>query len=721
MTISSASTNSTSRWLYSPALDLIVGCGAWSLPLVLFSYFPAAASPIWPIAFYALALFLNYPHYMATVHRAYASETDFRKYRIFTVHITGIVLLAAVLSHLHFSWLPWIFTLYLTVSPWHYSGQNYGLFMMFVRRAGTQIDEKTRDAIYAAFVLSYAILFLSLHTGPSDRLFLSIGIPERAALSVRLVLTTAFLAASCYGLHNLIRHAGWRQMAAPLVLFSTQILWFLVPGIVAVMKGISLPQSRYSTGLLPLMHSAQYLWVTSYYARRASAQQGREWRPVRYFAILIVGGIALFVPGPWLASYAFHYDFTTSFLIFTALVNLHHFILDGAIWKLRDGRIASLLLQTRTSATSAFQGGSKDAGRTWRWMKSAAPGPRAFRIVSAVLLIGLAGVDQAWNLLKFRGRSLSATETAARLNPFDSQLELKLAQQHALAGDIPSAISNYERAINANPSDPVPRKALIQYLAATQRFPDAKRAAESALANWPDDPELLVSDGVLSSYVGRGPEARMRWEKALAIDPKQSAAHLYLAEQYHRGQQYGPAAEHYTAYLDQVAATRNRPDPGIVLPAVLKLAECDLRLDRSEQALKLYDLARNIAAQTRYPKLESVASLNQAILEAKAGKPNDAIRLYQNALKIDRSMNDPASEAADWQAYAAFLNSHGHDKKVAYACLVRAENLLHGSAGTLLPASLELQTELEPALGSERKHIRSNPGPLLEQALQLLP
>ena len=86
---------------------------------------------------------------MSTLYRAYHNESDFRKYRIFTIHITGLVLLTVLLSHLKFELLPWIFTLYLTISPWHYSGQNYGLFMMFVRRAGA-IEENTRQAIYSA-------------------------------------------------------------------------------------------------------------------------------------------------------------------------------------------------------------------------------------------------------------------------------------------------------------------------------------------------------------------------------------------------------------------------------------------------------------------------------------------------------------------------------------------------------------------------------------------
>src|SRR5208283_1171037 len=111
------------------------------------------------------------------------------------------------------------------------------------------------------------------------------------------------------------------------------------------------------------------LWITSYYARReASGESGRDWRPWAYFAVLVAGGIALFVPGPWLASRLFHYDFGASFLIFTALVNIHHFILDGAIWKLRDSRIATLLLNSKERLSDA----TVEAGHRWgtrlRWL-----------------------------------------------------------------------------------------------------------------------------------------------------------------------------------------------------------------------------------------------------------------------------------------------------------------------------------------------------------------
>ncbi len=356
----STSNEQAAPWIYNPWLDLIVGCGAWSAPLLLVSYFSIASSArTWSVVFYGLAFLFNYPHYMATIYRAYHRAEDFQKYRVFTVHITALMVLTLFLSHFWLRLLPWIFTLYLTWSPWHYSGQNYGLFMMFARRAGADPSKAARRALYGAFIVSYLILFLGFHTGPStDPLFLSLGIPAVISRWEQIILGVAFVVLSVYGISQLVRATGWRKLVPSLTLFSSQFLWFLLPVAISLIRGLEIPQNRYSTGVLAVMHSAQYLWITSYYARReavgeAATRGPRNWRPFAYFAVLVVGGIALFVPGPWLASRAFHHDFTASFLIFTALVNIHHFILDGAIWKLRDGRIASLLLNSRERISDA--------------------------------------------------------------------------------------------------------------------------------------------------------------------------------------------------------------------------------------------------------------------------------------------------------------------------------------------------------------------------------
>jgi hypothetical protein len=195
-----------SVWLYGPWLDLVVGCGAWSAPLLLISYFSIASSTrTWSVAFYALALFFNYPHYMATIYRAYHRAEDFQKYRVFTVYTTGLILLTVLLSHFWLRILPLLFTLYLTWSPWHYSGQNYGLFMMFARRAGAKPSDAGRRALYGAFIVSYLVLFLGFHAGTSsDPMFISLGIPPVVARWGQIGLGAAFVALSAYGLSQLV-------------------------------------------------------------------------------------------------------------------------------------------------------------------------------------------------------------------------------------------------------------------------------------------------------------------------------------------------------------------------------------------------------------------------------------------------------------------------------------------------------------------------------------
>ena len=179
-------------------------------------------SPIWhqvrvpwagQLRFYGLALFFNYPHYMATIYRAYHTAEDFHKYRIFTVHITALVALTLVLSHFWFRALPWIFTLYLIWSPWHYSGQNYGLFMMFARRGGATPSAAGRRALYSAFLISYLILLLGFLTGPSnDPLFVSPAIPRAISSAAALLLGVAF--AGLFGV-RLVRAGGTAGLAAP--------------------------------------------------------------------------------------------------------------------------------------------------------------------------------------------------------------------------------------------------------------------------------------------------------------------------------------------------------------------------------------------------------------------------------------------------------------------------------------------------------------------------
>jgi tetratricopeptide (TPR) repeat protein len=714
-------------WIYNPWVDLIVGCGAWTAPLLLVSYWTIASNTrTWSVAFYALALFFNYPHYMATIYRAYHRAEDFEKYRIFTVHTTGLILLTLVLSHFWVQLLPWIFTIYITWSPWHYSGQNYGLFMMFARRAGADPDEGTRQALYGAFIASYLMLFLGFHTGhSSDPLFVSLGIPATVSRWEQIVLGAGFVMLSAYGLWKLSRQTGWRRLLPSLTLFSSQVLWFLVPAGIALLRRLEIPQTRYSSGVLAVMHSAQYLWITSYYARReesgGEAKARRNWRPLAYFGVLIVGGIALFVPGPWLASRVLHHDFSVSFLIFTSLVNIHHFILDGAIWKLRDGRIAALLLNSKEQVASAMADASGRFQTAWRWVTGASAGAVRLRVGAALVLLMWGTVDQARHYLSLHSDDLSDLKRAAALDSFDSQLQMRLGRKQLEDGNPQEAEAAWRRAIAANPADPAPRQALLKFLLNQKRFDEAFALTEASLKYAPKDANLLVDRGLLALQGGHAEKALADWERALKADPNQVVAHLYLAHELDREGKAKDAGEHYRSYLEKVARRpEDRPASDVLVGIVLRMAECQVSSSQADAAVKSYQMAEKLAQQTGQAKLESMADVNEARLLGKAGRVNDALRLYRRALELDDATGDKDASAVDWFAYGRFLEETGFPPKMAYACMVKSERLVQSLATSQLSATVaQARLQLEKRLGAEAEGIRRNPDPALRDALRV--
>ena len=714
-----------SVWVYGPWLDLIVGCGAWSAPLLLLAYYASRSSALgWSIAFYGLALFFNYPHYMATIYRAYHNPADFHKYRIFTVHITALIALTLILSHFWFRAIPWIFTLYLIWSPWHYSGQNYGLFMMFARRGGTTPSAAGRRALYSAFLISYLILLLSFLTGPSnDPLFVSPGIPERVSSVAVLALGVAFVACSAYGWSELAKQVGGRYLLPALTLFSTQCLWFLLPTVLSLAEGLRVPQSRYSSGVFAVMHSAQYIWITSYYARREAGAKGASgWRPFAYFAVLVAGGIALFVPGPWLASRLFHRDFGASFLIFTALVNIHHFILDGAIWKLRDSRIATLLLNSgaRLSVATADEGSRWGSGLRWAFGNSRPA--RTLRIAAAMILLAWGSIDQVHYYLALHQESLPDLKRAAALDSYDSSLQTHLGWKELNEGQFQEAAAAWNQALQVNPTNAAPRDALLNYLTQKNRYDEAYALTTQSLRHTPKDVNLLVNHGILAHQLGRGDEAVQSWKQAIALDGSQVAAYLYTAGELDREGKPDAAIPYYMMFLNKVAqaGVNSRPPAHELIAIVLRLAQCQIQANHLDQAAKSYELAQKIATQSGEVKMESAASLAEAELKSGQGKTAEALLLYQHALGLDRKLDDAQTTAIDLYSYGLFLRDAGLSLRLAYACILKSQSLMQEFKDTPEYHSVaRVREDLEKELATQPAALKRNPDPGVQEALAL--
>jgi tetratricopeptide (TPR) repeat protein len=703
---------------------LTVGCGAWSAPLLLAGfYFANSYGRGWSVAFYFLALLSNYPHFMATVYRAYHTRDEFEKYRIYTVHVALLLALAGVVTHLWYALLPWIFTLYICWSPWHYTGQNFGLLMMFARRAGVSPTESERRALRLSFISSFLLLMLSFHTGASgDALILSLGLAAKFTLPARAALALFFVGASGWALVSLARRSNFRTILPVLTLTVTQFLWFLLPAVIELVSGREIPQTRYSSGLLAVLHSTQYLWITSYYQKKEARAAGdSRWSFSRYLVTLIAGGIALFIPGPWIVSRVFHTDFAASFLTFTALVNIHHFILDGAIWKLRDSRIAALLLDSQQKSSSAEDKKQSLFAAAARWFTGRAPAARALRIATVALLFVWAGVDQVHFWWSSEASALPALQRAAELIPNDSSVQVRLARAEQLAGQRDAALAAIERAAAVNPANLALQESYGRSLVEAGRDVDAYAQFQKMIARWPRNADALVNYGMLAHRLGRDEEAVDNWQRAVDVDPTQSNAQLYLAQALDQQGELQAAARHYRVFLEIVAArhAKNPSDTAPVLAALIKVADADAAINHVNDASKGYTAAAGFADKAGEKALESLALVHLADLQEKQADIAGAARSYQQALQLDAAVSDPRSAASDWFNYAQFMRKQQQPERFVFACLLHAENALRTTPGDELTTVLQARKESEARLGKEAAAVRRKLEETVTESLRL--
>jgi len=360
------STASSNRWLYGAVPDLLLGCGVlYMIVFVVLLFAGESVRTSQPILLIPLlGLLTATPHYGATLLRVYNNRRERRSYAVFSVWIT-LALIGAGFLGLHDPWVgSLLVTVFITWSPWHYTGQNYGIAVMLLRRRGVEVTPTDRRLLYWAFVLSYVFVFLVMHVSNGDGgiapttfdytatkvAFLPLGIPP----SVSGPLAAAALLGSVvlFGAFSVRNGASWRGVYPAGLLVVTQALWFMLPlaikqfGVHTSVDSID-PDNRiyYQTWIAFLGHSTQYLWITSWYARRTP-----EWPGFTgYYARVLAAGagataLPLLIFGPF-AGGSLSLD-AGLLSVCGSILNLHHFILDGAIWKLR-GRIGQVLIRNQ--------------------------------------------------------------------------------------------------------------------------------------------------------------------------------------------------------------------------------------------------------------------------------------------------------------------------------------------------------------------------------------
>jgi len=545
MSAATSVTPGNPRWLFGPGSDLLLGCGV--VYMGIFALLAAAGDRVEaaiPIAsFMLISLVVSAPHYGATLLRVYERREDRRAYAVFAIYISALIL-ALFVASLYSPWLGSLtFTLYLTWSPWHYSGQNYGLAVMFLRRRGVPLGPALKRLLYATFLLSYGIIFLTFHSGAGSAgygqalppaggyHFVPLGIPAHAADLLLSGLAVAYGSALIVFLVLLQRVSRLRDQAPALLLMASQALWFALPGLARAIGPLAAieplrPESAAYVGLwIASAHAIQYLWVTTYYAARAESHLGRT----RYLTKALLAGSAIWGLPALLFSPSLLGSVPYNLGLFTmvaATVNLHHFILDGAIWKLRDARIARILLRPKPAAGA---GTSAKSGRR------SFVGPLVWATGLACLLVSVFGALETQYGADRAGARGDAERLAldAKRLAWIGRDSPKLHHQLALfaerRGDRPGAEREYKAALAIYETKNVWHNLGMLYLG-TRRYREALDAFEHALTLDPGLRPTLDQAATAALALNDRAGAARFLERAARVSPGDPALHRRLAQ-----------------------------------------------------------------------------------------------------------------------------------------------------------------------------------------------
>ncbi len=525
----------SNRWLFGPARDLLLGCGlGYACVFAAFCFIGGdirTALPAGIVPF--LTLLVGAPHYGATLLRVYARRADRRAYAFFAVYVSlalaGVFVLAT-----RSAWVgSLLLTVYITWNPWHYAGQNYGLGVMFLRRRGVAVDTEVKRWFYASFLLSFLLTFLVLHREDAAAAyspliyaehayrFQPLGIPARLADQGIFLALSAYLISLAMSFRLLLRRASLGVLLPTALLTATQALWFAFPlvcrvyGVLQWVEPLSARYAIYYFYWAALAHSVQYVWVTSYFAHGREGFEGYG----RWFWKTVLAGTAIWtVPGLLFAPHllgTLPFDMGLGALV-AACVNLHHFILDGAIWKLRDGRIARILVRSEPE----LEPGAAPIvpSPAWRPLRVALWATGAVSL--AITLVHMVEDTRLAQGLSHANaqRVESALRHLSWVGLESPEQRIRLGKLLEGKGDARSALAQYQRAAWIYPTARAYRL--------TASLQEQSGDTEAALAAWQEMARLAPTKarpryrvGMLSLERGDLPRAVAALEEATRLEP----------------------------------------------------------------------------------------------------------------------------------------------------------------------------------------------------------
>jgi hypothetical protein len=283
---------------------------------------------------FALTLMFVGPHYAATYRRAFASRAILRAHPLVTL-VVPLLLLAWAAAGVRWPHSIGIafFATYVVWSGYHYSGQSLGLAMLYPLRQGARLTPPEKRLVAFPLYLSWIVSLVGLFRlevaarNPAYELtraaFARSSLPAPALVVGALAMVASLGSVAVLALRR--RRAGTPLPAAVWAVVVTQLIWF----------GIGLWSPFFNVILVPIFHGAQYLSITSWHQTRG---RGALFFGLYAVTVLLLG--LLINPGFSALGRAWAGNGPVVTAAVLSFLNLHHFLMDGRIWRLRERKVA---------------------------------------------------------------------------------------------------------------------------------------------------------------------------------------------------------------------------------------------------------------------------------------------------------------------------------------------------------------------------------------------
>jgi hypothetical protein len=319
-----------------PVFDYLLIGGGLSL-LVLADLKRGSASVLTPWLkhnLWTLVLFSNSAHFAASTVRLYTKPGSFKSLRFLTMGLPLVSLLVlGVVLFFSGALGPHLQGLYFTWSPYHYAAQAYGLSIMYAYRTGQSWGDGDKRWMRAACFIPFVHVFLKAPGVGLDWLWPSAGLQPGVAAAreaaVRGLWAVSLALPLCVFLWHQARGSKRLPLISLLIMVSNAV-WLV---------GMSYVDTSAWMAAVTVCHGIQYLAIVLiFHVRERMGVPGnaRPWwqHAAGFYLACLVLGYLLFQAWPY-AFVLLGFTFAESVVLVITVVNLHHFVVDAFIWRLR--------------------------------------------------------------------------------------------------------------------------------------------------------------------------------------------------------------------------------------------------------------------------------------------------------------------------------------------------------------------------------------------------